>query len=330
MFPYSPELIKRGLKNPRLILKELGRWEKRLYSNLYTRNHGEGVDIMSQDWDNLIILDACRFDYFTSCNSLDGDRQYRISKSSTSKTFMKEHFVGERHHDTVMVSGNAYIRLIEDDGLHDIIPVEINPIREMAEFESHKPDNCQLPEDSYAVLPEDMVRETVEANQKYPNKRLVSHFMQPHLPFLGPTGLELHQRMLDKADEISGQRQRWGDIGLKLYDYVDGDQLTLREVETAYTENVELVLEYVAELVDQLDGKTVISADHGELLGDRLTPLSKRRFGHPGEVRCEELCKVPWHVVDGNRRRIVEEPPSNLDRMSEDEVEEKLRVLGYV
>lgn len=102
----------------------------------------------------------------------------------------------------------------------------------------------------------------------------------------------------------------------------------------AYRENLEAVLPAVERLLSELDGRTVVTADHGQLFGERLFSIPIRKYGHPPGLYPEELVKVPWHVFDeGPRREIVsEERPGKSSRDTEDEelARERLRDLGYV
>ena len=34
---------------------------------------------MKEDWDNLVILDACRYDMFKKLNTINGKLEYKIS-----------------------------------------------------------------------------------------------------------------------------------------------------------------------------------------------------------------------------------------------------------
>jgi phosphopantothenate synthetase len=76
-------------------------------------------------------------------------------------------------------------------------------------------------------------------------------------------------------------------------------------------------------------GKTVITADHGEFLGDCERPISVRTYRHPEGVYVEGLVKVPWHIYeDGDRTGIVAERPSEgADEF--EQVEQNLKDLGY-
>ena len=102
-------------------------------------------------------------------------------------------------------------------------------------------------------------------------------------------------------------------------------------VRTAYRENLDRVMAEMEHLLDELDGRTVVTADHGELLGERSSPLPYREYGHPWGTYMEKLVKVPWNVYDsGSRKRIVsEEPTGNRDDVDERLIDERLRNLGY-
>jgi len=108
----------------------------------------------------------------------------------------------------------------------------------------------------------------------------------------------------------------------------DGERKELRR---AYRENLKLVLEEVARLQDELVGKTVITADHGELLGERSQPIPIREYGHPGGTYLEQLVKAPWITLEFDERKSIEsgEVAAKEPNMDTDEVENQLRALGY-
>lgn len=68
------------------------------------------------------------------------------------------------------------------------------------------------------------------------------------------------------------------------------DKIPKDEIIEAYEENLEIVLQHAEELAENLDGKTVITADHGELLGE------KGLFSHPNKFEAKKLRKVPWDI----------------------------------
>lgn len=74
---------------------------------------------MAEDWDNLIILDACRYDTFVevygkNCN-------YRISRGSSTPEFPQENFAGRNFRDTIYVTCNPWIDVMSGNSFYKII-----------------------------------------------------------------------------------------------------------------------------------------------------------------------------------------------------------------
>jgi len=80
------------------------------------------------------------------------------------------------------------------------------------------------------------------------------------------------------------------------------------------------VLDTIEPLLNH-DGRTVVTSDHGNNLGERMPLLPMRLYGHPTGIHHPALREVPWAVIDG-------ESVGDGDRqMTVDE--EQLRSLGY-
>lgn len=110
---------------------------------------------------------------------------------------------------------------------------------------------------------------------------------------------------------------------------IDGD-ITKDELRQVYKETVDVALEHAEVLIEELDGKSVITADHGEMLAERACPLMHIRYGHPHDVSTRELRVVPWLEIESeSHREIVSEPPTEDSDLSDDVVEERLEMLGY-
>lgn len=79
-----------------------------------------GIDVMDQDWDNLIILDACRADYFEQVADLSIFDEYRVvtSKASATPEFVEKTFTGREFGDTVYVNSNPHISRDAPDSFH--------------------------------------------------------------------------------------------------------------------------------------------------------------------------------------------------------------------
>ena len=77
------------------------------------------------------------------------------------------------------------------------------------------------------------------------------------------------------------------------------------------------------QLHSKMGGKTVVTADHGELLGEPKSPLSRNSIAHPSELACRELRHVPWLVLEhGTRREIQRDPAIGSKAVSDEQVEE--------
>ncbi|QWC20790.1 hypothetical protein KI388_04325 [Halorubrum sp. 2020YC2] len=258
---------------------------------------------MDEDWDTLILLDACRYDMFAERVPFDGDLKSRISLGSTSEEFLRQNFEDRQYHDTVYVNANVYfskLGLNEDGTFHAVVDL-------LDEWD----------EDLEIAHPETVTEAARGVHEEYPNKRVIVHYMQPHLPFIGERGLELRKQI--------GQRNAWIPFrnGLR--------PISIDELWEGYNENLDIAFEYVSHLLNNIDGKVVISADHGNMVNEQQGPVpTKRMFGHPWGVYSPELVKVPWFVLEmGSRRTITEETPTKFKDYSDELVTERLESLGY-
>jgi len=277
-----------------------------------------GCEIMDEDWDNLLIIDACRYDMFEQQNTISGRLESRVSQGSTTFEYFEANFLDTEYHETVYVTANPvphsdYLCSVDlNDVFYDVIDVwdgawdgELN-----------------------TVPPEHLAGHLFEAASAYPNKRIIGHFVQPHHPFLGEKGSEIDEKGMTPRDNLpnksdASEKQVW--------EKLEDGTLSRDLVWEAYRENLDIVLDPVERLCDELDGKTVVTSDHGNLVGEFAWPFPKREYGHPPGVHTTKLVKVPWLVVESHERReIVSEKPTQSDPVS-DETEslERLEGLGY-
>jgi hypothetical protein len=302
---YSVESLKAAMDDPRLLVQELNRlYYRRLRTWPYNR---DGVDIFERDWDNLFILDACRYDLFEEVADLPGELDAVTSRGSQTEEFIRGNFHGREFLDTVYVTSSPMLyrhRDKFDTTFHSVVNV-------------WKDDGWD--EEYRTVLPETVTRAALEAREQYPNKRLLVHFLQPHYPFIGPTGQEHFD--LDRLDF------EWDAL-------VDGSlDVSDALVWEAFRENLEIVLPDVRTLLDELAGRNVVTSDHGQMIGGRLFPIPIREYGHPPGLYPEELVKVPWLTYDnGTRPDIVAEAPAETEseRTANAAAQERLQELGYV
>lgn len=277
---------------------------------VFRLRHGAGTRVIEEDWDNLLILDACRYNMFAGHIDLGGTLESRISLGSSSEEFLERNFGDGTFHDTVYVNANPYIpRLSLDEGtFHAVIDC-------LGEWDK------QL----QTIRPETVARAARDAHERYPDKRLIIHFMQPHAPFIGKRGRSMIGGGWTMDHDVEEEPGIWNQLR-------DGSaDIDLETVWEAYKENLDVVLEEVRPLISDLNGKSVITADHGNLVGERLSPIpTRRKFGHPYGVHTEELVKVPWFEIEGeSRREVYADPPVERESIPEEEVDERLEALGY-
>jgi hypothetical protein len=178
-------------------------------------------------------------------------------------------------------------------------------------------------EELRTVRPESVTRAALTAATEYPDKKLVIHYMQPHYPFIGPTGQELNTH----ATFTGGLQER---EHLSIWELLSAGEVSEDEVRTAYEENLELVLEHVIKMVNKLSGKTVITSDHGNLFGEYVSPLPIPLYGHPPNIPAENLAHVPLVELPFNsRRKTTASAPHEIESGIEN-VESRLEDLGYI
>lgn len=293
--------LRRGVAQPRLVFREVNK----LYYRIRGRRDGV-VDVFEADWDNLVLLDACRYDVFAERHDLPGTLERRTIGASSTLEFLERYVDGTDLRDTVYVTANPQLRRHRerfDVSFHDVIDIWEGP---------------GWDESLSTVPPDAVVDAAIAAHQRYPDKRLVIHFIQPHHPFIGPTGRD--ELQLDSIGHFYG-RVFTGEL--------DVDDSLIRR---AYEENFDIVMEAVDGLLAELDGRTVVTADHGEMIGETAGPIPMAEYGHPSGLPTPELITVPWLVYDNGPRREVsagEAAAASTPEPSSD-VERRLEDLGYV
>lgn len=306
-----------GSQGSLALTKKVARYLPIAIDNVFYRSRqARPTKVMEEDWDTLVILDACRFDMVEGRVDVPGDLAHRISLGSTSEEFLARNFDGGKFYDTVYVNANPYLPHLDLDSetFHHVVDL-------LSEWD----------EESQTVLPEVVTESAIETHRRFPQKRLIVHYMQPHIPFIGNVGRELE--MGGWSPDASNQRIEGETIWQHLRAHPPGAEggLDIDVVWEAYNENLEIVLDQVRKFIGEADGLTVVTSDHGNMLGERLGPIPTRRmYGHPLGVYHPCLVKVPWlRVESGSRRDVVEEPPRNAESPDEEDVESKLRALGY-
>jgi len=273
--------------------------------------------IWNTNWKYLIILDACRYDYFEKVYKdygtlRSGKLKRAISPGSSTTEWLEAIFQGRECKYVIYISANPYVN---SKGL----PYRgFNPKPIISRFyRVIDVWDWGWNEELSTVHPKEVNKAVLITKRLYPDKRLIIHYIQPHFPYLSlaQEGIKIAELRIYRErgptatrfiDKVRGFI-RWkiflklmGDRGLKLafklvgkpleYNELIAHKLGMEGLRRAYEENLKLVLSYVDKLVPHLKGKglVIITADHGELLGERGL------FDHPERVRVPELVEVPW------------------------------------
>lgn len=273
-----------------------------LLGGYYGYRSNEGIDVMEEDWDTLVLLDACRYDTMREVRP-EGWPEVKpaTSKAGNTYDFYRANFDDGPYLDTVVVSANPRTDQLRSDSFHRIINL----------WDSRWNDEFGT------VMPDVMAEETVKAHEQYPDKRIISHWMQPHYPFIGADG--------ELADYPADKESIWHDLHRGTVDP--------ESAYDAYRKTLVDTLPHLETVLDQVTGKVVVSSDHGNAFGERPWWYPFPVYGHPRNVRMPETVRVPWVVFDNGGRRDIR----SADRVvgsgtavDEDVVESRLEDLGYV
>ncbi|WP_460561910.1 alkaline phosphatase family protein [Halorubrum pallidum] len=305
--------IKKGLSNPRLVarfLREQGgnallRW---IFDD-------SGVRVLDQEWDTLVILDCGRYDIFAELEPSSGTLRKKRSAGSVTADFLKRNFSGRRAHDVVYLSANPQVANHREHlDVHKVIGMWHDDKREKQGQENRRG----------LTDPEPVVDRAIELHEEYPNKRHIVHLLPPHVPHIFKDGAELPT-----------------DSPYRNYEAARAGEVDASEMRDIYSENYEYVIDAIQPLIDEIDGKIVVTADHGELLGEGMPRWMKHLhnrwgnqwwkydFGHYGDIDVPELVDVPWlELPVETRRETVSEPPVT-DEYETESIRSQLEALGY-
>lgn len=309
--------MKQAVTDPWLVVDKLNRLANRA---LYKSRYSDTFDVMAQDWDNLIILDGCRYDAFERLNDINGELSSVVSLGSHSTEFLERTFVGKSFYDTIYITANPHAPRYIDGEFFKMVTF-------------YEEDRSGSPREHY---PENVIKMSKKVFDSYDDKKFIVHLMQPNVPFLGPTADKVRERLLAEHGVVfAGMNDENADqdshtvLGT-LKEACEKGYISRELLWKTYDENVEIAIKYADKLLDELEGKTAITADHGEMLGERLPPLFMRQFGHKPNIYTKELRQVPWFVPEFESRRATKsDDPVQQEEHDKELVKERLAQLGY-
>ncbi len=237
----------------------------------------KGENILEEDFDYLIILDACRYDIFKEVNFIEGELTKKISLGSqtgewTGKTFKK------KYNDIVYIAGTPMIHKERTTGNDVSIKNWVYKLEDVWRYGWDKKYKTTLPH---------TVREaTLRLIDDYPTKRFVIHFIQPHYPFL-------------KLDASTNDGHHVSDTNP--FELAKKGKLKKEKIIKLYKDNLIFVLKEIEKLINNLKGRIIITSDHGEAFGEKFL------WEHKSELYIKELIEVPWLVIDKSKKNKEEE-----------------------
>jgi len=293
---YVKNFIKKIFKDPYIIYPLIFG----LPSRMFNRQRRKWVNVIDEEWDYLILLDACRFDTFAKLNYLEGDLNKKIAPGSCTIEWARANFI-DYYEDIIYVSSNPYISNAEYNNF--------NGSKHFFKMISVWKDSWDY--ETGTIHPDKMVEASTKALTKYPHKRMIIHFLQPHNPYIGETKIiieepEAEKNKKDFNDKFDNTHKFFM---LNLWKMVRKGQMPIETVIKAYEDNLILVLKSIEKFIEHLSGRIVITADHGECFGEKYL------YGHPCWVRTKELLEIPWFVIDKGEKKKLDKQEIEKERL---------------
>ena len=281
---------------------------KIIAKNRRTSSHREKIeDLREEEEFLLIIFDACRFDYFQEMYSsyFAGNLQTVYTTNTYTKQYQTTTW--PETYDLTYVAGGPVIsdRTFELSGLSYWPSEHFEEIVHVWDMNYEK---------ELGVTPPEAV---TEAALECDAPRMVVHYFQPHAPYIGET------RLRDRTETAGSKIETRAESLKAIYERIENGEIEETALRNAYRSNLERVLEATKPLVDATDRRTVITSDHGELLGENGRYLHGG-FPHP------ILCELPWLEVDDVAGDIGQIEASAAETQQERSVKEQLQDLGYM
>ncbi len=246
------------------------------YPSQYSKVHD---NLLEEDRFLLIVLDACRYDYFEDHYEefLEGELDTVFSTGRNTFEYVSNLWDGE-HNDMLYISGAVVVNSTagEEWGQRGEASYVNNYVpRDHLRISNHWRENWD--DEVYTTRPEGLVDETL--NKANIEDKIVAHFYQPHDPYIG----EYQIPEVDGSGPLDAE---------EAFKRLAKGEVSESEVRKAYRANLLLVMNEVKRLIREFDDRRiVVTSDHGELFGEMGI------VGHPKKHH-HLLREVPWLEVE--------------------------------
>lgn len=271
-------------------------------------------NVLDEDFDLLIVLDACRYDLMAGIGDeyeWAGDiRPYRAASSSQEwiiRTFMERrsslpYVLYDIWRD--QTDPDLYAKHFDTRPLDDVSYITWNLFSPMLDGGSfnHFEEVWRYQSRGEIVEPNDVTDRVISHMRSANHDRVVAHYQQPHLPF-----------RTDLEPDISGS----------VWELYQSGKLGHDEIWEAYEDNLRWVLDDVDILLENVDADHVaLTADHGNALGER------GHYGHFPYTNNDGMKIVPWLDIGPAVDRETRSPGAIKEL--ETDTEHMLENLGYL
>lgn len=297
--------------------------------------YGPGRRIWTDEWDICIVLDATRWDQWRFVTKSipwvpPGGSGWSVGSSSPewyARTFDPAVVPDER---VGIVTANPFAAKPADR--MDILrhtPLHENPAVDYVDYVFEESWGCEV-EGGYLDVthPATVTDRAWRAWRDWDVDQLVVHYMQPHLPFRSHPEWFGRRGDLDRFGEpgVANDPGPYQGDNKEIWKRVRDGERPLNEVWSAYCDNLDWALEHVRRLQVAVDGRLLVTSDHGNGLGEWGI------WSHPPGMQIAALRRVPWVPVRGGAVGELESV-CYVDHTASDRsigVDEQLTALGYV
>lgn len=251
------------------------------YSKVLDKQIDE-IDYLRQEGDYLlIVLDACRYDYLDKViDDYFPEAEVKPVFNEARNTFEWGRNVwGDQIWTVPYISGAVPINsMIDEETAKD------NDL-----YQGYVPSNYLVNivdvwdtgwDDELNVTPPEKVTEAGLDREN--SSEMVVHYFQPHAPYIG----DEKETGLDDVEPFSTKTEPADKI---IWDKIKSGEISDDRLKRLYEDNLRRALESVTTLVSETSyDKVVITADHGEALGELGV------YAHPEHLDHPKVRVVPW------------------------------------
>lgn len=232
--------------------------------------------IKNTNWDLLIVLDSCRYDYFIYCYKRYLKPWLKHSITKVLPAISPASYTAE----WLTIIFNIFNKFLTfHKGINpQLIIITANPFYSQISLKSPYLYIEHVWRYGFnpflkTIHPHEVVKAFIRLITRYPNRIFLIHFMQPHFPSLDGQVPVAENKLIAKL------------VGKGI--------ISASEIRQSYLYNLKVVLKYVLAclVIAKIAGlrKAIITSDHGDLL---------EYGGHPCDIYSLAQTLVPWCEID--------------------------------